>query len=1224
MKKLLQVFLILTLLTVTLALTATAATYGDLTYKVSNDEVTITDCNTSVTSVTIPSTIDGYPVTSIGSYAFSICTSLTSITIPSSVASIDDMAFGGCTSLTSITIPSSVTSIGSEAFYNCSNLTAVTFEEGSKCTSIGDRAFRGCTSLTSITIPSSVTSIGSEAFYWCDSLEEITLPFVGNTKDGTSNTHFGYIFGASSYSNHTPKSLKKVTITGGTSIASSAFYNCTNLTSITIPSSVTSIGSSAFSGCSSLTSITIPWGVTSIGSSAFSGCSSLTSITIPSSVTSIGSEAFYDCTSLTSITIPSSVTSIGSVAFCNCENLTSITIPSSVTSIGYEAFWHCTSLTSVTFEEGSKCTSIGSYAFYNCTSLTSITIPSSVTSIGSGAFYDCTSLTSITVSEDNASYSSLNGVLFNKDKTELVCYPCGKTATAYTIPSSVTSIRSYAFKNCENLTSVTFEEGSKCTSIGSSAFYYCRSLTSITIPTSVTSIGSVAFSWCTSLTSITFEEGSKCTSIGTSAFYNCTSLTSITIPSSVTTIGDGAFSWCTSLTSITIPSSVTSIGDEAFYHCDNLKSITIPSSVTNIGSNAFWKCTSLTSITVSEGNEVYSSLDGVLFNKDKTELVCYPCGKTATAYTIPSSVTSIRSYAFKNCENLTSVTFEEGSKCTSVGDRAFYDCTSLTSITIPSNVTSIGEDAFYGCSSLEEITLPFVGNTKDGTSNTHFGYIFGASSYFDHTTYVPKSLKKVTITGGTSIASSAFYNCSNLTSITIPSSVTSIGGWAFNDCTSLKEVHITDIAAWCKISFGGSSANPLYYAENLYLNGTLITDLVVPSSVTSIGSSAFYNCSNLTSIIIPSSVTSIGSYAFSYCTRLTSVVIPSSVTFIGSDAFQYCYKVTIYGYLGSYAETYANENDISFVPIDNIFTAVGNALLLDGTIGIKTYFEYDSTLIYPNTITVTATVKDADDGTNSVSTLPATLEDDGKTAYAVIYVSPKDYDNFTFDITVTADCIYADKESITVEDISVKGYIDTFKTLAETNEEYAKALDLVSSLDTYCKYADDYFNNEESLLGDLNITPDFSEISSSSKDGKIEGIDIYASSLVLKEATTIRHYFKVSDLNVLDTLTVESDGGNLVFDKNSIKNTNYLYIDITNIPAHKLGTSFTITLKNGDEEMKVTYSAMNYVKGICDNGEGKLLNLSKALYKYYYETLKYIDSQASITLDEDESEIIPW
>ena len=259
-----------------------------------------------------------------------------------------------------------------------------------------------------------------------------------------------------------------------------AFVDCSGLTSLTIPSSVTSIGYGAFEGCSGLTSLTIPSGVTSIGFYVFSGCSGLTSLTIPSGVTSIGDRAFYGCSGLTSITIPSSVTSIGSETFRGCSGLTSLTIPSGVTSIGDYAFEGCSGLTSLTIPSG--VTSIGDYAFEGCSGLTSLTIPSGVTSIGDYAFEGCSGLTSLT------------------------------------IPSGVTSIGDRAFRGCSGLTSLTIP--SSVTEIGDEAFYGCSGLTSLTIPSGVTSIGEGAFADCSGLTSI-YVYTKKLPELGSNVFTGC-------------------------------------------------------------------------------------------------------------------------------------------------------------------------------------------------------------------------------------------------------------------------------------------------------------------------------------------------------------------------------------------------------------------------------------------------------------------------------------------------------------------------------------------------------------------------------------------------------------------------------------------------------------------------------------------------------------------------------
>ena len=405
------------------------------------------------------------------------------------------------------------------------------------------------------------------------------------------------------------------------------------------------------------------------------------------SVTSIGDCAFRYCTSLKSITIPNSVMEIGSSAFSGCSSLTSITIPNSVTEIGV-------------------------YAFKGCTSLTSITIPNSVTNIGDSTFWGCSSLTAIYVTVDNKNYTSVNGVLFNKDKTALICYPAGKTDKSYKITNSVTSIGNYAFNGCSSLTSVT-------------------------IPNSVTEIGG-------------------------SAFVGCASLKSITMPNSVTSIGDMAFYKCSSLTSITIPDSVTSIGSSAFSGCSKLRSITIPNSVTSIGAWAFNGCTGLTAINVAMENQNYVSPDGVLYNKDKTTIICYPAGKKGNNYKIPDGVTEIGSIAFSRCSSLTSVTIPNS--VTSIGSGAFNGCTSLTRVTIPNSVTKIGWNAFSGCTSLTSITIP--------------NSVISIDWY-------------------------AFRGCTSLKSITIPNSVTSIGKNAFGYYYDNGYKKINNLKIYCYSSTAG-------------------------------------------------------------------------------------------------------------------------------------------------------------------------------------------------------------------------------------------------------------------------------------------------------------------------------------------------------------------------------------------------------------------------------------
>ena len=688
-----------------------------------------------------------------------------------------------------------------------------------------------------------------------------------------------------------------------TSIGNKAFYKCGPLKSITIPEGVTFIGNDAFCGCSSIVNINIPDSVTSIGNFAFSDCTSLKSVTIGNSVTSIGESAFSDCTSLTRVDIsdlsawceidfdgynanpayytenlylngtqvngdliiPNGTNKIGNYVFYEWNNLTSITIPDSVTSIGNSAFCYCSSLTSVTIGKGVA--SIGGSAFYDCSSLTSVTIGNGVTSIGERAFYNCT-------------YNCTGELIINCNIPSASSYDKGafynSGFTKVTIGDSVTSIGDYAFYGHTSLKSVTI--GDSVASIGNSAFYKCTSLTSVTIGNSVTSIGEHAFRYCTSLTRVDIRDLSAWCEIN---FNGCEAnplyyakqlcigsslvVGNLNIPDGTKRIGDYVFYDYDNLTGITIPDSVTSIGNSAFYDCTSLKSVTIGNGVTSIGNSAFYDCTSLTSVTIGDS---VASIGYCAF---------YYCS-SLTSVTIPDSVTSIGNSAFYKCTSLTSVTI--GNSVTSIGQEAFYDCTSLTRVTIPDSVNSIGRSAFYGC----------IGELIINSKIIEADYKYNNYPTKDSNSWLYNSkFTKLTIGDNiTKIGDYAFYDYTSLTSITIPDSVTTIGDYAFCDCTSLTRVDISDLSAWCKIDFGNLFANPLCYAKKLYLNGTEVTELTIPSDITEIKDYAFYDYTSLTSITIPEGVTFIGNDAFCGCSSIVNINIPDSVTSIGERAFYNC------------------------------------------------------------------------------------------------------------------------------------------------------------------------------------------------------------------------------------------------------------------------------------------------------------------------------------------------
>ena len=663
------------------------------------------------------------------------------------------------------------------------------------------------------------------------------------------------------------------------SIGYEAFYICRGLTSVTIPDSVTSIGESAFAYCTDLTSVAIGDDVKSIGDRAFSGCTKLTSTTIPDSVTSIGDYAFYDCSGLTSVTIGEGVTGIGSGAFSSCTKLTSITIPDGATSIGDYAFDDCTGLTEINWNAvsvedfdsdsnvfynagvagdgitvtfGDSVQRIPACAFRYCTGLTSVTIGAGVTSIGDEAFEGCTGLTSIT------------------------------------IPDSVTSIGSPVFYNCTGLTSITIGEG--VTSIGGHAFDDCTGLTEINwnaVSVADLDMSSDVFNYAgTAGEGIAVTFGDSVRKIPAYLFYawgHHPNITSVIIGSDVTSIGDDAFIGCTDLTSVTIGAGVTSIGDEAFMSCTGLTSVTIPESVTSIGYEAFRYCTGLTSVTIGEG------------------------------------VTSIGNYAFEGCTSLTEINWNAvsvedfdqhenyvfddagtagegitvtfGESVQRIPACVFYWCSDLTSVTIGNGVTSIGNYAFDWCSGLTEINWNAV-SVADLGSN-----VFDTGTAGDG----------ITVTFGDSvemIPAYAFYSCDGLTSVAIGDSVTSIGRDAFKYCENIATVNYMgsytgDVAGWCGITFANAFANPLANGANLYIRDKLVNRLST-YNLSKIPDYAFYGCIGISEVIINSTLTSIGESAFENCYKLVEIYNQSSlnITMGSSDN----------GYIGYYARRiYVND-----------------------------------------------------------------------------------------------------------------------------------------------------------------------------------------------------------------------------------------------------------------------------------------------------------------------------
>ncbi|MDD5996132.1 MAG: leucine-rich repeat domain-containing protein [Bacteroidales bacterium] len=569
-----------------------------------------------------------------------------------------------------------------------------------------------------------------------------------------------------------------------TRIESSSFDSCYNMTNITIPASINSIGMEAFGGCLGLTNVEIPYGVTSIDFNTFAYCRYLTKITIPSSITSIRNEAFNNCFNLRNIEIPSNVTEIGDKAFFWCESLDIIinNIPQNVT-VGTDAFYKCKSVT----WRGAE-----------------ITLDKEET----GLQFEVSGSNATVVKGD---YSKLESVI---------------------IPSKVKiNDKVYAVAGIAN-----------------NAFINCKSLSEVIIYKGITSIGNSAFSGCENLTSVTLSEGIE--KIGNSAFEGCSKLKNINLPATVAYIGEMAFDGCASLSKIDIPASVTTIVDYAFSICEKL-----------------------VSINVDDNNPNYSSVDGVLYDKKKTTLIQAP-GYLQGKHTIPSSVTNIANGAFYYCKRLTDLVIP--SSVTNISEFAFENCTGLTNVTIPSSVKNIDTKAFSGCKNLDLV----ISNAKENVTIESGALDDCKSVTWDFLVDESESPLKFKIL--TDSTAEVTEKNSVTGSVTIPSkvkidgkiyNVVSIGDYAFKNCKDLTGITIPSCVV--KIGTGAFASSGL-------------TSIEIPSSVTSISLSMLSGCSGLANVKIPSSIKSIGENAFVDCTSLTSLQLPSSVKSIGIMAFYGC------------------------------------------------------------------------------------------------------------------------------------------------------------------------------------------------------------------------------------------------------------------------------------------------------------------------------------------------
>lgn len=877
-------------------------------------------------TIEVPATVtynnEEYTVTAIGDNAFKNFGNLTEIILPNTITSIGVRSFQNCRQAT-INIPESLSSLGEGAFTDCDNLTEVTLP--ATLTSVPALAFYSCNGLTTLTLPATMTSLGIRAFYGCNNLSTInslaaTAPSCseGTFQNVPSSCHVNVPMGCyDAYENAAGWSSLSI-YTGGITYTlddvnhTATITGCTENTfgTLIIPATlmngtytVTAIANNAFNGNGNISSVSIPASVTTIGNSAFSNCQSLTAFTVDASNASYKSDNG----------IIYSKDGEQLVAYPVGKTETSFTIPASVESI-----------TNYAFEGNKHLTTIQLSAAFNLISH----VPS--------AFYGIDNLEAITVDAGNTYFKAIDGVLFSDDETNLIYCPRGK-AGHYTVSSTVTYILDQAFADCAKLTGITLNDG--LVSIEMYAFARCTGLTSISIPEGITNIYMCTFMGCTNLQTVNLP--TSLNNIAQFAFAQ-TGLISLTLPENIADIGNNAFSECVNLGEVTLNSLYLFVpsGQNIFNGIDTSE---IPlyvnaAQLNNFASNAPWKYFDVHPWPTPNGYLLYAWSDvnntavvtGVSDSQAISGDLVIP--GTLTRNNKTYTVYGINEEALKDCVNLTSVTIP--ATVHNIGNKAFQNCTGITSIVIGKNVNTIGSTPFYGCSSLTEIVYGAVDCQNVSTDiwentsamgktltiknsvQTIPAYCFnGLQGLNEATVTIPDKvtsigdeafrncdLKGVSIGSGMTTIGISAFEYSGLESVDVPSNVKNIERYAFRGCESLISANVwgaeiisvgmfKDCTALT--SFDVKSPTKMINSD-AFANCTslaTVTTAGYASNLTTIGQEAFTGCTALTAIDIPNSVTTIRDYAFAGDNALETVTFGTGLQSVGFAAFYYCYSL---------------------------------------------------------------------------------------------------------------------------------------------------------------------------------------------------------------------------------------------------------------------------------------------------------------------------------------------